>query len=172
MPSNHLVLRFISQWENSKLTSRYRPKVSILAAWTNLGLRSLTSAVNSPSEFHIGEIHIGEIHNIIINALLSSSFFNAVSFHNCSVFSPLYCHIIFPQLTSWTNKCGGFMQLCFGARLAILAKTTLTGHPVRNGIFFGRSFWGFCDSSPWLSTVSITLWFSDDIEYWNGDRNG
>ena len=72
-----------------------RPKVSILAAWTNLGLRSLTSAVNSPNEFHIGEIHIGEIQNIIINVLLSSSFFNAVSFHDCSVFSPLYCHIIF-----------------------------------------------------------------------------
>lgn len=30
------------------------------------------------------------------------------------------------------------MQLCFGARLAILAMTALARHPVRNGVSFGR----------------------------------
>ena len=32
------------------------------------------------------------------------------------------------------------MQLYFGARLAILAKTALTGHPVRNGIGVSEAF--------------------------------
>lgn len=89
--------------------------------------------------------------------MLSSSFFNSTSFHNCSAFSPLYCHIIFPQLTSWTNKGSGFMQLCFEARLSILAMTILACQPVRNGVFFGMVFWGCCDSSSWLSMVFITL---------------
>lgn len=79
------------------------------------------------------------------------------SFHNCSAFSPFYCHIIFPPLTSWTNTCSGFMQLCFGARLAVLAMTVLTPHSGRNGVFFGKGFWSFCDSSLWLSMVSIIL---------------
>jgi hypothetical protein len=100
------------------------------------------------------------------------SFFNSIPFYNCSAFSPFYCHIIFPQLSSWTNKCGGFMQLCFGARLAILAMATLAHPPVGNSMFFGRVFWGCVihhfdsvwSSSPWCFLKLYNVEMEKDMD--------